>query len=134
MLTDLAERWHSCRSLGLRMRIRTLVFASFLTVAPLASADAQSQTRTAVPSGAIIQGSPDVSAGGAAAARQGDATTGDAPVVQGSPNVFINGKPAATLGGQVACGSAVVGGSPNVFVNGKPLARTGDKTQGCARR
>ena len=115
------------------MRIRTLVFAAFLTVAPLASANAQSQTRTAVPSGAVTQGSPDVSAGGAGAARAGDATTG-APVVQGSPNVFINGKPAATLGGRAGCGGAIVSGSANVFVNGKPLARTGDKTQGCARR
>lgn len=134
MLTDLAERRHSCRSLGLRMRIRTLVFATFLTVAPLASANAQSQTRTAVPSGAVTQGSPDVSAGGAGAARQGDATTGGAPVAQGSPNVFINGKPAATLGGRAGCGGAIVSGSANVFVNGKPLARTGDKTQGCTER
>src|SRR5579883_3007046 len=77
--------------------IRTFVAASSLTVAPFVCANAQSQVGATAPPGAIVQGSPDVSVGGAGAARAGDATKEDAPVVQGSPNVF-NGKPAATSG------------------------------------
>ena len=106
----------------------------FLAFAGLACVVAAAHAQTPLPqSGPIIQGSPDVSAGGSSAARQGDATMNGAPVVQGSPDVFINGKPAATTGDVTACGGAIVGGSSNVFVNGKPLARTGDNTQGCAR-
>jgi uncharacterized Zn-binding protein involved in type VI secretion len=57
----------------------------------LAGANAQSPSPQS--GGPIIQGSPDVSAGGSSAARQGDATINGGPVVQGSPDVIINGKP-----------------------------------------
>jgi uncharacterized Zn-binding protein involved in type VI secretion len=94
----------------------------------LAAADAQTPPQ---PSGSpIIEGSPDVSAGGTSVARQGDATKDGEPVAQGSPNVIINGKPAAVMGDGIACG----GGSPNIFVNGKPLARIADNAKGCAKR
>ena len=106
-----------------------LVFLS-LAVAALPAGRSLSQTDP----GPIVGGSPDVSVGGAAAARQGDATKEGAPVVQGSPDVFINGKPAATAGGKTACGGAVVSGTAHVFVNGKPLARAGDSTTGCAHK
>jgi uncharacterized Zn-binding protein involved in type VI secretion len=80
--------------------------------------------------GIVQQGSGDVSVGGAAAARQGDAASG-APVVQGSPDVFINGKPAARQGDVTGCGGVVIGGGSNVFINGKPAARAGDAASGC---
>ena len=111
------------------MRFRPNLLAIALTLPPLVGASAQTSSSP----GIVTQGSPDVSVGGAGAARQGDATTGGAPVVEGSPDVFINGKPAVTAGGRVGCGGAVIGGSSSVFVNGKPLARAGDKTQGCAK-
>ena len=110
------------------MRLR-LVFLA-LAVAALPAGRSLSQTD----SGPIVGGSPDVSVGGGAAARQGDATKDGAPVVQASPDVFINGKPAAMAGGKTACGGAVVSGASNVFVNGKPLARAGDATTGCAQK
>lgn len=84
--------------------------------------------------GVITQGSGNVSAGGQAAARQGDATTDGAAVVEGSPNVFINGRPAVTMGSKTGCGGTTVGGASNVFVNGKPLARAGDLTTGCPEK
>jgi uncharacterized Zn-binding protein involved in type VI secretion len=107
------------------------VLAVAMALLPAAGAEAQSPPPT---SGKIIQGSPDVSVDGGAAARQGDATQEGGAVVQGSPDVFINGKPAATVGGRTGCGGAVVGGASNVFINGKPLARAGDKTTGCAAK
>jgi uncharacterized Zn-binding protein involved in type VI secretion len=113
------------------MRLQRFFLAFSIAVSVLADASAQSP---APMNGVVVQGSPDVSVGGAGVARQGDATTGGgAPVVQGSPDVIINGKPAATMGGLVGCGGTVVSGSLNVFVNGKPLARTGDETRGCTR-
>jgi uncharacterized Zn-binding protein involved in type VI secretion len=105
----------------------------FLVTAITLLASATANAQNAPSTGAVIQGSPDVSVGGGAAARQGDATTGGAPVVEGSSNVFINGKPAVTVGGRTGCGGAVMTGTSNVFVNGKPLARAGDKTAGCDR-
>jgi uncharacterized Zn-binding protein involved in type VI secretion len=114
-----------------RMRASTLLLAASVALSLLIEARAEN----AAPQGGgpIVHGSPDVSVGGAGAARQGDATQAGGPVVEGSPNVFINGKPAATIGGRVGCGGAVVSGSTNVFVNGKPLARTGDSATGCAK-
>jgi uncharacterized Zn-binding protein involved in type VI secretion len=100
-----------------------------LTVAAWPAARSPAQTGPGV-----VSGSPDVSVGGAPAARQGDSLKDGAPVVQGSPDVFINGKPAATAGGKTACGGAVLGGAANVFVNGKPLARAGDSATDCAHR
>jgi len=105
------------------------LFLSAIAVAPFLAVAAFAQDASQAP---LVGGSPDVSVGGAAAARQGDATKDGSPVVQGSPNVFINGRPAATAGGKTACGGAVTGGAPNVFINGKPLARAGDATAGCA--
>jgi uncharacterized Zn-binding protein involved in type VI secretion len=87
-----------------------------------------------VPSGTptvIVEGSGDVSAGGQAAARKGDAGDDGQPIAQGSKNVFINGRPAVTAGDRTACGGVIVGGASNVFVNGKPIARSSDLTTGC---
>jgi uncharacterized Zn-binding protein involved in type VI secretion len=89
---------------------------------------------TNLPSGApeaVVGGSGNVSAGGQAAARKGDATDQSQPIVGGSKNVFINGRPAVTVGDSTACGGIVVGGASNVFINGKPMARSGDLTSGC---
>ncbi|WP_246731829.1 PAAR domain-containing protein, partial [Methylocapsa sp. S129] len=77
-----------------------LLIAAF--AAPFAGAHAQTP---------VVGGSPDVSIGGASAARQGDTARDGSPVVQGSPNVFINGRPAATAGGKIGCGGAIVGGA-----------------------
>jgi uncharacterized Zn-binding protein involved in type VI secretion len=114
------------------MRLRMF----FLAVAVIASpfAEPRAQSPSPVNPGVVAAGSPDVSVGGAAAARQGDATKDGSPIVKGSPDVFINGRPAETAGGRIACGGAVIGGASNVFVNGKPLARAGDATTGCARK
>ena len=95
-------------------------------------ADARAQSASPTGPGIVVNGSPDVSVGGASAARQGDASK-DGPVVQGSPDVFINGHPAATAGGKTACGGVVVGGASNVFINGKP-SRAAATRRRAARR
>src|SRR5579872_3945337 len=117
MATSMAERM---------LASRLLLAAS---VALALHTEARAQSAPSPGGGPIVQGSPDVSVGGAGAARQGDAVKDGAPIVQGSSNVFINGKPAATVGGRVGCGGAIVAGSSSVFVNGKPLARAGDNTK-----
>jgi len=108
------------------MRLGIALLAAALTT-PLHPARAQS----AAPA-PLVAGSPDVSVGGAPAARQGDTSGDGAPVVAGSHDVFINGRPAVTAGARTACGGVVMGGGANVFINGKPLARAGDATSGCA--
>ncbi len=112
-------------SMAERMRVFGLLLAVAMALSLVVEAGAQSAAPTGAP---IVRGSPDVSVGGAGAARQGDAVKDGAPIVQGSSNVFINGKPAAIVGGRVGCGGAIVTGSSTVFVNGKPLARAGDNT------
>jgi uncharacterized Zn-binding protein involved in type VI secretion len=104
-----------------------------IAAAALSFTDAHAQSPSPTGPGIVVNGSPDVSVGGASAARQGDASK-DGPLVQGSPDVLINGRPAATAGAKTACGGAVVGGASNVFINGKPLARSGDATTGCAQK
>jgi len=113
-----------------------MVRSTWLVAALLAmasAATAQSRDPAPVPSvpGVITGGSDNVSVGGMAAARKGDATDGGAAVVEGSSNVFINGKPAVTVGDRTGCGGITVGGASNVFINGKPVARAGDLTTGC---
>ena len=89
------------------------------------------QERPSEVPGVVTGGSGNVSIGGVAAARKGDAAAGEGAVVEGSPNVLINGRPAATVGDRTGCGGIVVGGGGGVFINGKPAARTGDLTTGC---
>jgi uncharacterized Zn-binding protein involved in type VI secretion len=112
-----------------------MLLRGLLLIAAVALPFADARAQSASPSGPgmIVNGSPDVSVGGASAARQGDVSK-DGAVVGGSPDVFINGRPAATAGGKTACGGAVVGGAGNVFINGKPVARSGDATTGCAQK
>jgi uncharacterized Zn-binding protein involved in type VI secretion len=112
------------------MRVSTILLA----LGPAALLHAGAAAQSAAPSSPIVQGSPDVSVGGAGAARQGDATKDGGPVVAGSPDVFINGRRAATAGARTGCGGVVVGGATKVFINGKPLARVGDAAAGCPRR
>jgi uncharacterized Zn-binding protein involved in type VI secretion len=107
--------------------------AILIATVALPLADARAQSAAPTGPGVILNGSPDVSVGGASAARQGDVSK-DGPVVGGSPDVFINGRPAATAGAKTACGGAIVGGASNVFINGRPLARSGDATTGCAKK
>jgi uncharacterized Zn-binding protein involved in type VI secretion len=45
------------------------------------------------------------------------------PAVEGSPNVTIGGAPALREGDRFADGSVVEKGAPHVFINGKPAAR-----------
>ncbi len=112
--------------------------AAFLRVSPLLLLAASAQAQDAgLPSGApavIIEGSGDVSAGGQAAARKGDATDNGQIIVEGSKDVFINGRPAALAGGRTACGGVTVGGASNVYINGKPMARSGDLTAACPEK
>ena len=116
------------------MRPRALLLSLALFVSPVAGVDAQSPSPNGGASGAVVGGSPDVSVGEKAAARQGDAAKDGSPVVQGSRDVFINGKPAATAGGGTACGAVVVSEAPTVLVNGKPIARAGEMATGCERK
>ncbi len=104
------------------------VMLGMLAVVPLSLA--QQQPQGGAP-GVITQGSSDVSIGGQAAARKGDATDSGTALSQGSSNVFINGRPAVTTGDKTGCGGIAIGGGSNVFINGKPVARAGDMTSGC---
>ena len=113
------------------MRHLTKGFAAAILIGMSAAAVAQTDEPAGSAVGVITQGSGNVSAGGQAAARQGDTVTGGDAVVEGSPNVFINGRPAAMMGGKTGCGGTTVGGASNVFINGKPMARAGDLTTGC---
>ena len=81
--------------------------ALLIAIVALPFADARAQSASPSGPGMIVNGSPDVSVGGASAARQGDVSSKDGPVV---------------------------GGSPDVFINGKPVARSGDATTGCAQK
>jgi uncharacterized Zn-binding protein involved in type VI secretion len=116
------------------MRYLTPGLGAAILMACAAGASAQTGQPPTGAVGVITEGSGNVSAGGQAAARQGDAVTGGDAVLEGSPNVFINGKPAVTMGGKTGCGGTTVGGASNVFVNGKPLARAGDLTTGCPEK
>ncbi len=102
--------------------------ALLLAVAPALGQDA------GLPSGApavIIEGSGNVSVGGQAAARKGDAADNGQILAEGSKDVFINGRPAVAAGDRTACSGVTVGGASNVFINGKPMARSGDLTTAC---
>jgi uncharacterized Zn-binding protein involved in type VI secretion len=113
------------------MRTRFVGLLGLGLIAAAAPAAGQDRATGPATPGVITQGSGNTSIGGQAAARKGDAVSGDGAVVQGSPDVFINGKPAVTVGDKTGCGGITIGGSSNVFINGKPVARTGDLTTGC---
>jgi uncharacterized Zn-binding protein involved in type VI secretion len=132
-----AEKAVSTVFSGIGMK-RQMLFIAVLSSLLLALSIASGQAQQAdLPSGApsvIVQGSGNVSAGGQAAARNGDTTDAAQPIAQGSPDVFINGRPAVTMGDATACGGVIVGGASNIFINGKPMARGGDLTTGCPQK
>ena len=64
------------------------------------------------------------------AAIVGHANSAGSPAVEGSPNVSIGGAPVLRVGDHFADGSAVDAGAPHVFINGKPAARMGDPVSG----
>ena len=64
------------------------------------------------------------------AAIVGHANSAGSPAVEGSPNVSIGGAPVLRVGDHFADGSAVDAGAPHVFINGKPAARMGDAVSG----
>jgi uncharacterized Zn-binding protein involved in type VI secretion len=121
------------RSFALLSLLSLLAAITGAAIAPCIAQTSPAETGSGAP-GVITQGSGNVSIGGQAAARKGDADDGGSPVVGGSPNVFINGRPAATVGDRTGCGGVVVGGASNVFINGKPVARAGDVTTGCEKK
>ena len=108
-------------------------FVTLFGIAPAIAQNSAAEPGSGAP-GVITQGSANVSVGGQAAARTGDADDRGSAIVQGSSNVFINGRPVVTLGDRTGCGGITVGGSSNVFVNNKPVARAGDITTGCANK
>lgn len=113
---------------GLMRMTFAAALLALLVAAP--RSEAQQQPQGGAP-GVITQGSSDVSIGGQAAARKGDATDSGTALSQGSSNVYINGRPAVTTGDKTGCGGIAIGGGSNVFINGKPVARAGDVTSGC---
>jgi uncharacterized Zn-binding protein involved in type VI secretion len=119
------------------MKRNSIFDASIWMLALLSIAAPAKADDAAMPAGTpavILEGSGDVSVGGQAAARKGDATDSAQPLAQGSKDVLINGKPAVTAGDVTACGGIAIGGASNVFINGKPVARSGDIATACPRR
>lgn len=68
--------------------------------------------------GAIIEGSPDVTANGIPVAREGDAVMcaihGLQRIAAGSPTVSTNGRQRARVGDPTTCGAVITSGSPDV--------------------
>lgn len=91
------------------------------------------QGHACFPDTPVIEGSPDISINGKAAARQGDAVAlhgcpcPNTPhgmharaIAAGSSTVSFNGKPAARINDAIDCGGMIASGSSNVFIGDTP--------------